>query len=358
MKISSPLALALCALFSIPAFAQPARTSPLLKSNGKAPKVLLGVDAQAPSQFDKVVSVGANCLIRYDRGPQKNISMETWIAEARKRDLYYIIQGTAGIPKLPDDHLLAIAQDDEPDLNRFRPGQDNSLYVEEGRFKGWTKPEILEQRYADWKKAAPNIPIIVNFAGQHISSPWYVDGSGHKPYIKASDWRSFDWYPRNTNADRYRINFIGLTIDKLASWDGAPVFAYIECSDQLLDKNQKERLGRGPTPEEISDEIWHALAHGAKGVWLFPQQILGGFKYWAVTPEGEVAIKEAFATIKKYDSLIADGKRELKEEFPTDAKGGKWPTWEEVTWTAGGQKLTVHIDLNGETAPKVTFAGK
>ena len=352
--------------FALPAVAQPAQNKPLNLPQNQ-PRILLGVDAQSPATFDKVKAIGANTLIRFDPGPQKNITLEAWMNEARRKELFYIVQGTVFFsdkhpkPNLTDSQLIAIAQDDEPDLNRWHNGQDNPLRVAEGRFKGWTKPEILAELYADWKKRAPKIPVIVNFAGQHVSNAWYVDGAGHKPYIDATDWVSFDWYVRNNNADRYLINFVGWTMDKLTKWsENKPQFAYIECSDQVLDGDAKGGIGRGPTPAETTTQIWHALAHGAKGVWLFPQRIRGGFDYWAITPENETAIKDTFALIKKHDLLLAEGTRVLKEEFPANPTHNdpakKWPTWEEVTWTSkdGKQTLTVKIDLTGEKAPEIS----
>src|SRR4051812_23708730 len=88
------------------------------------PLIWRAVDAQPIGNFADVVALGANALHRYDPGPQKSDTLAAWTAEARKRGLFYIVQGTAVEAQaeynpVGDPYLIAVAQDDEPELNRW-----------------------------------------------------------------------------------------------------------------------------------------------------------------------------------------------------------------------------------------------
>ncbi len=348
--------------------------------------IRIGVDKQPTENFAKVVALGADFLHRYDDGSQHNTLAVDWMNAARQYSLDYLVQATALEAQAvdfavmdQDDYLIALGQDDEPDLNRYKatiPAANQQwLYFPVGTdpaigtpaphnaVVGWTLPKLLADRYAKWHAAAPSKPIYVNFAGPQLTNLAYVNGAWHKPYIAASEIQGSDLHVRNSGGDKWLLYFLGLSLDKITLFGGVPWNAYIECSDQLLD-NDVAGPKRGPTTIEQSTMFWSALAHGAKAITFFPQRIGMGFQYWTMQPENEVRARLDISQVRKYDKLIATGTRayvatptpQLDPSNP-NAKPVVWPTAEKVTWTLGEEKLEVLIDLTGLAAPVLSYSG-
>jgi hypothetical protein len=345
------------------------------------PYIIIGMDAQPIENFDKVLDVGCNALHRYDSGPQKSVTAAAWMAAARQKSLFYVVQGTAFDAQgydfsQPDPFLLALAQDDEPDLNRYdsQKGKISEevlrtyMYTPTSTYHpnviGWTLPDVLKDRYERWKAKAPNLPILLNFNGQSWINAYYGDGKFHRPYLPFTDWIGLDLYTRNARGTSWPLYYLSHAFDKLAA-TGEPTYdAYIECSDQVLDGDASGGPNRGPTPIEQSTSLWSVLMHGAKRVWYFPQQIgkdakTGqAFQYWNIKPENADQMRIDNAIILKYQKLIALGKRTLVQTPVAQANYSKgtvvFPTKEVCTWELDGQKLTVEIDLNGVIPPIIT----
>lgn len=331
------------------------------------PAIVRAVDAQPVGEFDNVVAIGANTLHRYDNGPQHTTTLATWTAEARKRGLFYILQGTAieaqaDYDPTGDPYLLAIAQDDEPELNRWdssKTPDQQAWLVPDGKMKGMTKPAILADRYARWKAKWPDVPVRVNFSGKDMTNPYYADGAQHLDYMRAADGYGIDWYAKTTNANQ-TIGMNGFALRKLATWAdvikkrGVIYDAYFECSDQHLNA-----VGRGPTPTEIHTTIWHLLANGVRGVSAFPQRIGQPFSYNNMTPDQRQAVVDAYATIARYENLIVNGTRTLSVNpaFAWNATKGTvtLPTLESATWTRGAETLNVTGDVTGATMPVFVY---
>jgi hypothetical protein len=333
------------------------------------PLIWRAADAQPVEYFADVVSLGANTLHRYDNGPQHTMPLATWTARARAKGLFYIVQGTAieaqtEYDPTGDPYLIAIAQDDEPELNRWdssKTAEQQPNLVSDGKMKGMTKPAILAERYARWKAKWPDVPVRVNFSGKDMTNPYYADGAQHLDYMRAADGYGIDWYAKVTNANQ-TIGMNGFALRKLFMWAdaikkrGVIYDAYFECSNQKINA-----VGRGPTPTEIHTTVWHLLAYGVRGLTAFPQQMGQPFSYNAMTAEQRQAVIDAYAVIARYENLIANGTRKL-ETSPAfawnPAKGiVTLPTLEAVTWTLGDESLKVTIDVTGAAMPTFAYTG-
>jgi hypothetical protein len=347
------------------------------------PQLLIGVDARPirgdrpQDGMDEVVRLGCNALHRFDDGPKHQNTVHEWVDAARVRKLYYIIQGTACEKfnydySTPDPFLVALAQDDEPDLNRWDSQKDKvPLDVLEKQVYtptaaphksniGWTRPEILHERYARWKAKAPHLPVSLNLNGQTLSSAYYADGKWHKPYLVSCDESGLDLYPRNASGERWPLNFLPWCFEKLKLWHHTVLDAYIECSDQVLDGNASGGTNRGPTPAEQSNLFWSVLLQGARRIWYFPQRIGAGFQYNNMTPENAARARLDNSTALRHQNLIVNGVLSAPVQNPVFAwnvsKGLVTFPWTETrSWTLGDERLTVTIDYSGKTDPVIEY---
>jgi hypothetical protein len=322
-------------------------------------KLYYGLDAQPLSNLDWVKSTGANAVNRFDPGPQKSDNIVDWVVKCRSLGLSYILQGTICDAQnydfaQTDQNLISLAQDDEPDLNRWNPNipasaqpnvnpKDSTVHPS---IIGWTKPQILQQRYNVWKAKAPNVSISLNFNGTTLTNQWSLPTNNfHLPYIKASDYQSMDSHSINNKKD---LNQIMFAFRRIGYFGGVGRGGYFEVSDEQLHTG-----GRGPTVAEQSTEMWGLLMYGATEVWAFPQRMGSNFAYNGMTPENEARLKRDFGLLAKYADLIESGSRSITESpgFVQDASKGTYtlPLSGTVTWTKNGVMLKVIIDFTGKT---------
>lgn len=332
-------------------------------------KLYYGVDAQPIENFDWVVSLGANALHRYDSGPQKNVKVVDWVPPARARGLSYILQGTKCDEQgydmgAADPNLISIAHDDEPDLNRWNPNltkeQQPSIYAPgevNPNMVGWTRTEILAQRYAKWRSQLglqnAGVPVSVNFNGTMLTNPWTeYDKAFQIPYIKASDEQGCDVHVFNNKPTGWKLYFLLHAFRRIGFFGGNPQSIYFECANEALNTTG----GRSPTPAEQSTQLWGAIMYGATQVWAFPQKIGKPFAYKNVAPENELRIKRDFALLKKYEKFILNGSRTIVESpvFTEDPKKGTitYPTIGAVTWSLNGESFKVELDFIDKNEPK------
>jgi hypothetical protein len=220
---------------------------------------------QPPDSFDVWRLRGINTLVGYEsRGG--SVSNDDWSAAAAIKGFHYI-RKPAGEPAedAKDPFLLGWMHDDEPDVK-----------------KPPTDPKHLQEDYADWKKAAPNVPVFVNFSGGNVLGG-KVPKETYQEYMKAADWVGNDFYAVTGYNRPDWLWKVGAAVDQLRDWSGGkPQLAFIESSAQRLPWTPKTT--RGVTAEELRAEIWHAVIHGAAGVVYFPQQIGEGFRYDMTPP--------------------------------------------------------------------------
>jgi hypothetical protein len=168
-----------------------------------------------------------------------------------------------------------------------------------------TDPKVLQEAYAEWKNAGPNVPVYVNFSGGNVlggkvSRETYVD------YMKAADWVGNDFYPVTGYNRPDWLWKVGAAVDQLREWSGGkPQFAFVESSPQRL--SWTPRNTRGVTPDELRAEIWHAVIHGVKGVVYFPQQIGEGFRYDATPQPVALEMSQQNRRLNEMGTVLASG---------------------------------------------------
>ena len=194
---------------------------------------------------------GVNTVIGYEHQSNR-VSMDEW-TEAAVGDGLFMIRQPRPNPAddLKEPYLLGWMHVDEPDLKRV-------------------EPSVLADEYAEWKKAAPAMPVFLSVSGGGIlfrKTPRVV----YEQYFETADWIANDFYPITGWNQPTWIPRLGEAVELCRKHSGGkPQFAFIETSSQQLAWNPKET--RGVTPDELRAEIWHAVIHGVKGIIYFPQQ--------------------------------------------------------------------------------------
>jgi hypothetical protein len=309
----------------------------------------VGVFLQPVENFDVWKSRGVNTVVDFAASSQP---LETWNAAAVARGLYMIRAPRADASKdVNEKYLLAWSQPDEPDYKGIDAG-------------------TLASAYAAMKKADPNRPVYMNFAGTSVLNPYdSVNKAQYQQYMKAADWVANDIYPITAwnhpewidfskplnpkdpyNATGQRMN-PGIVEDTLRDWSGGkPQFAYIETSWQ--DNNSPAAANHGVTPDQFRGEVWDAIIHGAHGIIYFPQRV-GATVFMHDNTPANVA-----AEMTKQDALIAslggvlnsgtDATRGTVTFNNADLEG----TWREFN----GKKYLLVLNMSSQTLTGASFS--
>jgi hypothetical protein len=249
----------------------------------------IGVFGQPSWTMQGWADIGCNTMLEAPQGE----SLADWDAQAQRLGLR-VIRRPLGAPSSDRGRtdLLAWSLPDEPDVEANNaPCGGNCV-------------SLIESMSAQWRAADPTRPIFVNIAGPNVMQPRacdYCNGPGDEapsadcypdndqcyPRILATaDWVSQDIYPVTgwlpDEAMRDDITVVGRTLDRIGDWTDQPKFAIVELSDQRLNFNGAGT--RGPTADEVRAEVWHAIIHGARGIFYFPQAF-NPFEWVAVPSE-------------------------------------------------------------------------
>lgn len=198
--------------------------------------------------------LGINTAMNNGWQPEYNGMM---LDNAQALGMYSILKFDAGQVNHPA--LLTWMADDEPDIYGV-------------------PPEELEAQFDYIRSVDPNHLIVTNLscgfyydenfdfipAALNGSREWYYQ------YAAVTDLLSFDFYPV-TGWNRPDWVYIPGPATEMLFNEYAnsqkPVWAIVEASDADLSWTPPET--RGPTPEEMRFEVWHAVIHGATGIGYF-----------------------------------------------------------------------------------------
>ena len=302
----------------------------------------IGVFLQPITTFDTWKARGVNTVVDY--WPDPSQTMAQWDTAAAQRGLYEIRAPQAN-PALDVNipNLLAWSQPDEPDWNQVNPA-------------------TLAATYAALKKADPQRPVYINFAGSMALNPWIAGtGATYKAMIQSADIVSNDIYPiaawnhpewidfsmplnpnDPVNATGKRLN-PGTAIDVLRPWSGGKEqMAYIETSWQ--GPLSQYASSTGVTPGQMRGEVWDAIIHGAKGITYFPQLVAGGSMVDNTPPAVAAEITKQDAVIKSLAPVIVSGNDATDNTvtFTNPLLEGTWRTY-------GGQKYLFVLNMSSAT---------
>lgn len=245
------------------------------------PKFFIGCWAQPPESFAKWKADGVNVIIGPDKGNPVRFTQLEIHTKIKALDLFYIDTPNTPVDlerMVSDPSCLAIGLPDEPDL--YLPAYNADPV-------GFAKAVDLWMAKNKWiaTQTARRKKLYINFAGPKVTggvSSGYA-GQMQKPFADLTgpdDILSHDWYPSNQQRLRYLDTFPALGVQCLKKWfPGREYWAFLECSDQLLDKTSvpgdPKNVGCAPTPAEMEFQLKGVLDAGVSGIAWFSHQFQG-----------------------------------------------------------------------------------
>lgn len=226
---------------------------------------IVGVWYQPISKMDQWKALGVNTLVGIEKENPRFTQAQVRAAAAAKGLKYIDVPSASIAADQADPNLIAWLLPDEPDFHTS-PVSSWSNVANAIRTAGGTKP------------------IFGNFSGPHVTAafPAYQGQpsqkwAGHKAFIPYADWLSHDWYPINTEPNRYWTPFNGpglitRAMDLLDKWsNGKPQLAFVECG-----YINKSAPGRSPTCDEMKQIVRAIWNHpSALGYIFFPDRDSG-----------------------------------------------------------------------------------
>jgi hypothetical protein len=212
---------------------------------------------QSPSRIPDQASLGINTFVGNGAGDSSSTEMLD-ICEAN---------GVHGVVDPGDmsvaDHpaLLGWIFGDEPDLD------SNAV-----------EPADIAAEYAAIKAADPLHPTFLTLTAGFYSEfdpPGWMGGSRERyfAYADATDLVGFDLYPIYGWCQEGWLYRVGAAQEELAATyaPGVATYQWIEAVRTSSQWCELEARGEddGPTAEEIRNEVWQALAHGARAIGYF-----------------------------------------------------------------------------------------
>lgn len=218
----------------------------------------LAVWLQDPANAAKYRDLGVNLYVGLWDGPTK-AQLDALAAARMPVVCHHNDVGTAH----GGTTIVAWMHNDEPDNAQGR------------RLRGYAPPIAPAKVVADYRALRdrdPTRPVFLNLGQGAAWDGWHGRGerSGHSEdypeYLQGCDIGCFDIYPvTHPHRDvQGKLEFVGRGVQRLRRWtsDQKPVWACIETGHV---GNAKVR----PTPEQVRDEAWLAIACGASGlVWF------------------------------------------------------------------------------------------
>lgn len=212
--------------------------------------------------------------------------------------------------------ILAWMHNDEPDNARGR------------RFFGQQPPIAPAQVVADYaalRQQDPRRPVFLNLGQGAAWDGWHgrADRNGHPEdypeYLRGCDIGSFDIYPvTHPHRDvRGKLEFVARGVQRLRFWtDGTkPVWACIETGHV---DNAEVR----PTPQQVRDEAWLAIAAGASGLIWFCHEFRPQFVEAGLLAHADVqgAVRTVAAELRALAPVLNSKRCDDKVEVQVDGK--------------------------------------
>lgn len=300
-------------------------------SGGGAPGSLagffpIGAYVQAPPYFGLWKRRGINTMVDVPQG-----TSEPGWNDAAVRDGLDEIRAPGSDPArdAANKHLLAWALQDQPD--------------DIGTQVPYTK---IQQTYRSWKRAAPRIPVYINFNGQLNQYDVATKASGlswYQQYAKGADWITADLYPVNSREGN-DLGLIGREVDELRQVAGSkPVFVFIE-------SGAYDASNPVITPDQFRGEVWEAIIHGVRGIFYFPVQVSPSFKYDVTPPAVAAEMTAQDATITKLAGV-------LQGEINPPGLGATAPAPLQVGWrSSAGRDYFFVLNLSATAARDQTIS--
>ncbi len=249
----------------------------------------VGPDSQPTSLLSAWAARGANALIRTPQG-LSTTDWTTWNTTADSLGFKYIRDPDPTTPAndIGKPNLLAWHQADEPETSS--PVISASAIV---------------NQYNSWKQVDPTRAVSLNFNGGSLidQQGGYCDLTCYASYLQGADWAMSDIYPVSGWNQPNSLAWVGQSVDTLYSLaPNKPIMQFIEVAYQNLPWCGQSC--QAPTPEQFRGEFWDAIIHGARGVFIFPEQPYNPFIFDNTTPSMDAEITTQFNTAKTLGSVL------------------------------------------------------
>jgi len=163
-----------------------------------------------------------------------------------------------------------------------------------------TEPSEVLAEYQTIKAADPNHPTFLTVTARFYSEfdppPW-MNGSRDRytEYAQATDIIGFDLYPIYGWCQPDWLYMTGASHEELVTLyaPNQPTYQWIECARTSSQWCELDERGEddGPYPEEVRNEVWQAIAHGATAIGYFTHSWeCPGYTQFCLTAEQEAEL--------------------------------------------------------------------
>lgn len=271
----------------------------------------IGVWLQQPANAAKYRELGVTLYVGLWEGPTK-----AQLQELAAASMPVICHHNEVGAEDQSGTILAWMHNDEPDNARGR------------RFRGQQPPIAPAQVVADYaalRQQDPQRPVFLNLGQGAAWDGWHgrADRNGHPEdypeYLRGCDIGSFDVYPvtHPHREVRGKLEFVARGVQRLRGWtDGEkPVWACIE-TGHVDDAEVR------PTPQQVRDEAWLAIAAGASGLIWFCHEFRPQFAEAGLLAHADVqdAVRTVAAELRALAPVLNGPRCDDKVEVQVDGK--------------------------------------
>lgn len=297
----------------------------------------VGPDSQQASLLSTWASRGANALSRTPQG-LTTTDWNTWNTTANSLGFKYIRDPdpSNAANDIGLSNLLAWGQADEPETSS--PVISASTIV---------------SQYNSWKLIDANRAVSLNFNGGSLigQQGGFCDLTCYASYLAGTNWVISDIYPVSGWGQPNSLAWPGQSVDILYSLaPNKPILQYIEVAYQNLPWCGSSCPG--PTPEQFRAEFWDAIVHGARGIFVFPEQIASPFIFDNTTTDMDTEITTQFTTANALSTP-------LQSTINPIGMSATVSTPLEVTWRNNGHQyfFVLNFSYNQKNAQTITLTG-
>jgi len=258
--LRASLAVAACATLAL------AQSAEFDKARPKDDKFFpVAVWLQSPHNAQRYKDIGVNLYVGLYQGPTE----QQLKALAKAKMPVICHQNVVGL-KDESGTIVAWMHGDEP---------DNAQRQKSGGYGPPTPPHEIVKGFEAMRKKDKRA-VLLNLGQGAAWDGWHGRGNrtnhpeDYPEYVKGCDIVSFDIYPvTHTHKDvKGKLEFVGRGVQRLRKWskNQKPVWACIE-TGHVDNKNVR------PTPDQVENEVWQAIACGADGIIYFAHEFAPKF---------------------------------------------------------------------------------